>query len=147
MGDEKVLVIGIGNSGRSDDGLGWAFLDEVDSILPSNYDIEYRYQLQVEDAELASHYTKVVFIDAAKNCQEETFYWEPCLPVETHAFSSHELPPETILFLTSAIYGKKPEGHILGISGENFDLNIGMTDMAQHNLSDAVTFFKGLIGA
>jgi Ni,Fe-hydrogenase maturation factor len=62
----RTLLIGIGNSGRADDGLGWAFLDEVEKTLPKNYDLEYRYQLQVEDAELISHYNTVFFIDAHK---------------------------------------------------------------------------------
>ncbi len=32
--DNKNIIIGIGNCGREDDGLGWAFLDEIKSKLP-----------------------------------------------------------------------------------------------------------------
>ena len=49
--DRKTLLIGIGNSGRSDDALGWKFVDEFVEY-GHLFDLEYRYQLQIEDAEL-----------------------------------------------------------------------------------------------
>ncbi|MBV1923693.1 MAG: hydrogenase maturation protease [Flavobacteriaceae bacterium] len=140
--DNKTILIGIGNCGREDDGLGWAFLDEIKSKLPSHFDVEYRYQLQIEDAELISHYDAVYFIDAHKDTLENGFNCEKCIPVKTHHFSSHELPPETILFLAESIYDKKPESLIIGISGESFNLNIGLTEFAQQNLKNAVSFFE-----
>ena len=140
--DNKTILIGIGNCGREDDGLGWAFLDEIKSKLPSHFDIEYRYQLQIEDAELISHYDTVYFVDAHKDTLENGFNCEKCIPVETHHFSSHELPPETILYLAESIYDKKPESHIIGISGISFNLNIGLTESAQQNLKNVTSFFE-----
>ena len=42
------LIIGIGNSGRADDGLGWAYLDAIASLDLEEIDTEYKYQLQIE---------------------------------------------------------------------------------------------------
>ena len=44
----NTLIIGIGNSGRRDDGLGWAFVNEIQSRMPDDFDYEWRYQLQVD---------------------------------------------------------------------------------------------------
>ena len=140
--DNKNIIIGIGNCGREDDGLGWAFLDEIKSKLPSHFDIEYRYQLQIEDAELISHYDTVHFVDAHKVSLENGFNSNKCIPIETHHFSSHELPPETILYLADHIYNRKPKSYIIGISGESFNLNIGLTESAQENLKNAISFFE-----
>ena len=140
--NDKTLILGIGNSGRSDDGLGWAFLDKIASFLPDNYDIEYRYQLQIEDAELASHYQSVYFVDACKKQLKDGFFWEKALPKETHHFSSHALPLETILYLTQSVYGKQPESYVMGIFGENFDLNIGLSEQAEVYLAKALIFFR-----
>jgi len=137
----NILLIGIGNSGRQDDGLGWAFLDSLGPELPSNIDVEYRYQLQIEDAELISHYQKVYFIDAYKKLTPEGFFVTECFPKETHSFSSHALPPETILFLAKNVYNKNPESFILGISGESYQLEIGLTETANSNLNKAVSHF------
>ena len=57
---DKIIIIGVGNSGRQDDGLGWAFLDEIKRKFPG-IKIEYKYQLQIEDADLISSYDTVFF--------------------------------------------------------------------------------------
>lgn len=140
--NKKTLLFGIGNCGRADDGLGWAFLDKIKPHLPNNFDIEYRYQLQIEDAELATQYQTVIFIDAHKIFFEKGFIWEVCYPKATNRFTTHELDPETVMYLAKYIYKKKPQASILGISGENFQLQIGLSKIAQENLINALEFFN-----
>ena len=138
----KTLLFGIGNCGRADDGLGWAFLDKIKSHLPNNYDVEYRYQLQVEDAELASQYQTVIFIDAHNNFFEKGFIYEKCYPKATDSYTSHELGPQSVLYLTDTIYNKYPKAFTLGITGENFCLAMGLSKYAELNLSNAIDFFN-----
>ncbi len=140
--ESKTLLFGIGNCGRADDGLGWAFLDSIKSYLPHNYDFEYRYQLQIEDAELAIQYQTVIFIDAHKGLFDEGFIWKECFPKATESFTSHELDPETVLYLAKSIYNQLPQSYSLGISGENFELEIGLTKKAKENLCNALGFFN-----
>ena len=140
--NKKTLLFGIGNCGRADDGLGWAFLDKIKPHLPNNYDFEYRYQLQVEDAELATQYQTVIFIDAHKNFFEKGFIWEACNPKATDSFTSHELDPQSVLYLTDTIYNKQPKAFILGITGENFCLALGLSESAEINLLHALDFFN-----
>jgi len=138
----KILIFGIGNCGRADDGLGWAFIDKIKEYLPKNFDFEYKYQLQIEDAELISHYNEVYFVDAHKEQFEKGFIWGECHPKATHSFSTHELDPETVLYLAKSIYNKLPKSYILGISGLSFQLKIGLSDKAEINLSNALDFFN-----
>ncbi len=138
----KILVIGIGNCGRADDGLGWSFIDEIKENLPDNYDCEYKYQLQVEDAELISHYDVVYFVDAHKEQFDKGFTWGEGHPVAIHSFSTHELAPGTVLYLSKSIYNKLPKSFILGISGLSFELKMGLSDKAKENLSKALEFFN-----
>jgi Ni,Fe-hydrogenase maturation factor len=63
---DRTIILGIGNNGRQDDGLGWLFLDSLKD-LESKLTLEYRYQLQIEDAELISNYKTVIFVDASKS--------------------------------------------------------------------------------
>ena len=138
----KTLLFGIGNSGRSDDGLGWEFLDKIKPNLPIDFDMEYRYQLQIEDAELAKQYQRVLFIDAHKNNFKKGYLFEECHPKATDSFTSHELDPQTVLYLTDAIYNKYPKAYTLGITGENFSLAMGLSKQAELNLSNALDFFN-----
>lgn len=137
----NILIIGIGNSGRADDGLGWAFVDKVKTRMPSNFHCEYRYQLQIEDAELIGHYAKVYFVDADTRLWEEGFRMAPCSPNAVHGFSTHELDPETVVYLSETLYNNNPETYVMGISGVNFDLEMGLTREAEVNLNLAWKFF------
>lgn len=137
----KVLILGIGNSGRADDGLGWAFIDAIKDQLPPYCDAEYRYQLQVEDAELATHYDMVVFVDAHKGTFEKGFTWEECVPRANSNFTTHQLAPEEVLHLASSIYHKQPSSFILGIVGEKFCLELGLSEAARTNLDRSLRYF------
>ena len=138
----KSLIIGIGNCGRTDDGLGWAFLDKIKERLHGNIDHVYRYQLQVEDAELISHYGTVYFVDAHTQSWEDGYTYGRCRPRANHGFSTHELEPETVVYLAETLYNKTPDTFVLGISGVGFDLKIGLTREGEANLSKALDFFN-----
>jgi len=141
----KILLFGIGNCGRADDGLGWAFLDEIEKSFPEKFDLEYRYQLQVEDAELASHYDSVYFVDAHRLNLKEGFIIKKLQPIETHLFSTHELPPQTVLYLTNQMYNRFPNASIIGITGTVFKLKMGLSEIATSNLIKSLNQFYKII--
>ncbi len=139
--DKKRILIGIGNSGRSDDGLGWSFVEDIESSGFGG-DVFQRYQLQIEDAELISHYDEVIFVDACHDNLAVGYEMRPCFPANEFSFTTHELSPETILFLCKDLYQKEPETKILVIEGKNWELEIGLSDLAKMNLEKAVKGFK-----
>ena len=139
--DNKTIVLGIGNNGRQDDGLGWLFLDFL-KTEQTGIDIEYRYQLQIEDAELISKYENVIFIDATKDETEIGYYFKPCYPSEKYSFSTHALEPETILYLSNKLYNHQPEASIFAIQGYDWELMIGLSKKGTQNLNKAKQYFK-----
>ena len=142
--DYKTIILGIGNNGRQDDGLGWAFLDFLEE-QNTTIDLEYRYQLQIEDAELISNYDRVIFVDATKEETEEGFYLKPCEASEQYSFSTHALQPETIMFLTNKLYNHNPEASIFAIEGYDWELKIGLSENGTLNLDKAKKYFKDKI--
>lgn len=139
--DHKTLIFGIGNNGRQDDGLGWSFLALLETEKVP-FDLEYRYQLQIEDAELISKYDNVIFVDASKTKIEEGYKLYPCLPADNYSFSTHALAPETILYLSNKLYNCLPNAQILAIQGVKWELQIGLSPIAENNLVEAYQFFK-----
>ncbi len=138
---KAILIFGIGNNGRQDDGLGWCFLDFLKQ-QKTTMDLEYRYQLQIEDAELISKYNQVIFVDATKEKTEDGFYIKPCHPSEKYSFSTHALAPETILHLASKLYDHKPIALVIGIQGYEWELEIGLSKKGAHNLDKAKKHFN-----
>ncbi len=140
--DTRTLVLGIGNNGRSDDGLGWAFLDELEASGIFNGKMEYRYQLGIEDAELISHFDQVVIVDAYADSLERGAAWQPCKPEDNFSFTTHEVPPGVILHLCHDLYGKTPQVDCLLIAGKDWGLKIGLSEDACQNLDRAFGLFK-----
>lgn len=138
----EALLIGIGNSGRSDDGLGWAFLDRIQQQSAFGGRIEYRYQLQVEDAALISDVEQVIFIDSYDGDLANGFQLTGCEPSREFAFTSHVLPPEAVLFLCQDLYGKAPRADVLMIQGSCWDLRVGMSAEAERHLEKSLRFFE-----
>lgn len=138
---KKTLLIGIGNYGRADDALGWKFLDEF-SDLQDRYDFEYRYQLQIEDAELVSKYEKVIFVDASHQPLENGFSFYTCSPAPTSAFTTHQLNPETVLWLAGELFDYPPKGYVMAIGGIQWKLHLGLSNQAKRNFKNAVAYFK-----
>ena len=132
------LVIGIGNSGRADDGLGWAFLDAIESMRLDDTDVEYKYQLQIEDADLISQYQEVLFVDASNNQHPDGFAIYPLAPALGFTFSTHALEPAVIVGLCKEMYTDLPECRMLEITGEEWELKIGLSDIAKRNLKHAL---------
>lgn len=140
----KTLLIGIGNYGRSDDALGWKFIDTFASH-DDMFDFEYRYQLQIEDAELISQYDQVIFVDASQKKYADGFSFEQCVPSSSSSFTTHELKPEAVLWLTWDLFGKKPEAYVMAISGKQWKLHHGLSTEAENNFNKAVSYFIGYI--
>jgi hydrogenase maturation protease len=142
--DQKILLIGIGNDSRGDDGLGWKFVELVEAIGLDFIDHEYRYQLQVEDAALISEYEVVYFVDASYEKMDKGFELRPCIASDEEQVSSHAQSPGAILKLANNLYLKYPESYILAIGGEGWELQTSLSEAAEKNLVEAASFFAKL---
>jgi len=145
LNQKDTLLIAIGNSARSDDGLGWAFLEQLKKQSTFIGETCACYQLQIEDAELISNYSRVVFVDACEEDSHDGFAWEVTEALNDFTFTTHALTPSAVVYLTNDLYQKFPEAYTLKIYGFDWALKIGMSNLAKANLAKAVAFFDGLI--
>ncbi len=137
----KILLIGIGNSGRGDDGLGWNFTELAGHTGYDCFNYEYRYQLQVEDAVIISQYDTVIFVDASHTALKDGFEIKPCEAASHYFFSSHMQSPETILYLANDLYNKFPEAYTIAIAGYYWGLKTSLSKEAKQNLQLSFTYF------
>lgn len=138
---EPLLIIGIGNDSRGDDGLGWAFLDAIARAGPPPGPLEYRFQLLVEDAELLTRFPRVLFADACEIPLSGGFALEPCHPDPAAEIYTHQQTPGAILCLCRELYGHRPEAWHLLIQGYEWAFDSGLSGQARVNLANAVGFF------
>jgi len=141
----RILVIGYGNPGRQDDGLGPAAVAKIKAVGWPSVTTSDNYQLVIEDAvEVAAH-DVVWFVDATRDGDA------PCAiqrlsPALDIAFTSHLLKPEALLAIAHQQFGKAPEAHLVSIRGYEFDFLEGLSDRARSNLALAVTLMRRRIG-
>ncbi|MGB9893567.1 MAG: hydrogenase maturation protease [Candidatus Saccharicenans sp.] len=141
---KKILVYGIGNPGRQDDGLGPAFIAELEKKKISDLTLEADYQLQVDDVLLFSEHQVAVVVDALKK-GNKPFIFKKLKPAATFSFTSHSFPPEAVAYLCETLYQKKPEIYLLAIRGYHFDLKENLSLKAQENLKEALAFFMKIL--
>lgn len=137
--DDTCLIYGIGNAGRQDDGLGWAFIDWLEAQGRCvNAQRQRNYQLLIEDADLISTKERVLFIDATKDQTVTSFTLGRAAPRMDFTFTSHAISVPAIMATCQQCFHRLPEVHVLAIRGFEFELEIGLTPAAQRNL-DAAT--------
>lgn len=138
----RVLLIGFGNPGRMDDGLGPMLAEELEGAGTEGLDVESDYQLTVEDAEAVSRYDKVIFVDASAN-GPEPFDFREIQPGGAPGFSSHSVEPDEVLMLAKTLFGKTPKAYLMGIRGYEFnEFGEGLSERAAGNLKSAVEFVR-----
>ncbi len=143
----SIILIGFGNPGRLDDGLGPALAEQVEQLDLPRLTVESHYQLAVEHAELVSDHDVVIFADAAIE-GEEPFEWSRLAPRLDASFTTHEVAPSTILGLAHNLFGASTEGYLLAIRGYRFDdFGEQLSDLAQNNLSAAIRMLQTIIPA
>lgn len=137
--NDSCLVYGIGNVGRQDDGLGWAFVDWLQARdLCSSAEMQRGYQILLEDAELISTKERVLFIDATKASTVKSFTLERAAPRMDFSFTSHAISIPAIMATCQQCFDHLPIVHVLAIRGYEFGLEMGLTHAATQNLNDAI---------
>ena len=141
----RVLVIGYGNPGRADDGLGPALAAAIEAMGLPGVTVEANYQLAVEDSALVAEHDVTVIVDAT-TAGPDPFTFGPLEPAREVAFSTHSMSPGGVLALAREHFGSTTPAYLLQIRGHEFDrFEERLTKSARANLARAVEFLAGLI--
>lgn len=141
----EVLVIGYGNPGRLDDGLGPAFAEALAQLALPGVEVETDYQLMVEHAAAVARHRAAIFADAAMS-GPAPFSLRRLVPRPGQNFSSHSAEPEALLALAEGLFGAEVEGYALEIRGYEFDdFGERLSPGARANLEAALRFAGPLI--
>ena len=133
------MILGWGNPGRLDDGLGPALVSAIEAVAAPGVVFESEYQLQVENAEAVARHQRVVFVDSDR-AGAEPFSMRRIQPAKGGlSFSTHSVSPESVLALSRDLFGAEPEAWLMGIRGYEFD-NFGeeLSEQGQANLAAAM---------
>ncbi len=140
----RVLVLGYGNPGRQDDGLGPAVAAGIERLGWPNVTASDNYQLNIEDAIDVSEHDFVWFVDAAKT-GAEPYSVREVRPTAEIEFTSHLVRPEAILAIARRCCGRSPPAFLLAVRGYDFEFVEELTPAAADNLRSALAMLTDRI--
>ena len=141
----RVLVLGYGNPGRRDDGLGPAAVEALERLALPGVETDSDYQLRVEDAERVATASLAVFVDAAA-AGPAPYAFGPVAPRDAVSFTTHVTSPGEVLGIARRLFGAEVPGWLLAVRGYDFDgFGEGLSDPARENLADAVRFLASTL--
>ena len=147
MNTKRILVIGYGNPGRLDDGLGPAAAEAIEAVDLPAVTVDSDYQLTVEDAEAAARHDIAIFVDAAE-VGPEPFSVSKLEPVAEVSFSTHSVRPEAVMGMVDQLFNGATTGYVLGRRGYEFNqFAERLSERAQANLAAAVEFLRQALQA
>jgi len=146
MAHPSTLVLGYGNPGRLDDGLGPALVEAIDALGLPGVTVLSDYQLSAEHAAELIDHDRVVFADAAVEV-ESPFFLRALLPRAAVSFTSHSMRPEAVLSLAIDTLGWQGEAYLLGIRGYEFnEFGERLSAAARENLDAATECLARALG-
>jgi hydrogenase maturation protease len=117
----RVVVIAVGNTLRSDDGLAWHVADELKRQGRENLRVLKVYQLTPELAEAVSEVDLAVFVDAGAQGDPGTLTCEPVTASASDFRFSHDVTPATLVRIAKTLYGKSPTAYMICVAGKSFE--------------------------
>lgn len=140
----RVLVLGVGNPGREDDGLGPALAERIGALGLPGVDADANYQLNIEDAEAWTRYDVVVVADAARRLRAP-FRLSTLSPAAGAPATSHALGPAAVLALCERLYGRRPDVRLLALRGHRWGVKEGLSAGAARDLEAAAAFLADFL--
>lgn len=105
------LIVGYGNTMRSDDGVGVVVAEQVGRLCPQ-VDVMVSHQLRPEQADDLRRYRNVVFVDASVELPAGAIKFESIKPDDdSNAPIGHHLRPAHLLQLCRDMYGRSPQAY------------------------------------
>lgn len=126
--DRDVLVIGVGQDLRGDDGVGWRV---VEALLAAGCDWAETMQvpqLTPELSECVASAKAVVFVDASRSGRAGEVYVREVSPLGASGPLSHITTTEELLCYAQQLFGGRPKCVLVTICGEQFEVGTGLSE-------------------
>jgi hydrogenase maturation protease len=135
-----ILLFGIGNTLRSDDGVGIYVCEQLQQLQLKNVEIQTAQQLQTELIDEMFNYKAVIVIDASIATAEVCF--EKVEAGGTAASSSHHMNLSMMQALAQQLYGKTIELYSCAIPAVNFELGNELSPLTKQHAATAVQLLQ-----
>jgi hydrogenase maturation protease len=142
---KHVLIIGIGNTLRRDDGVGIVAAQKLEKTVGGHACAIVCQQLTPELAKNLSEADRVIIIDADQgNIPGQVTVKE--IKPGNQAFNplTHELDPATLLTISRELYGKCPDAFLITVTGSTFEYGENLSQPATDAIPEVLQHVRDL---
>lgn len=143
MANKRILVIGYGNTLRSDDGVGYIVACQLLHQNIPGLETIATPSLTPELSEKMAEYQRVIFVDACVN-QDKLTFTRIEIPSQYPDNWLHKLTPASLLKLTQWLYHKTPDAWIMAIPAKNLDFGEHLSQYTKKQAQLAIEMLKNL---
>jgi hydrogenase maturation protease len=137
----KLLVIGYGNTLRSDDPVGPRVAEAVERLKLYGVRTLTCDLLTPELADPISKAENVIFVDACL-APDQKIQLRPLLPADSSQILAHAADPRALLALARDAFGRAPKGLWLTIPVENLEIGETLSQKARCGIAEAIKEIK-----
>jgi hydrogenase maturation protease len=144
---ENLLVVGVGNTLREDDGVGIDLLRRLRRRFGPSLTCMEVYELDIVLAETIAGFSELLVIDARVTDDGEPYQIVPLQAKEVAlpqgGFVSHVFDWGVILALSRDCFGGTAEARLLGVSASHFGLSEELSPACAANAEKAFQYLLG----
>ena len=140
--DNRIVVIGFGNSLRGDDGVGRRVVEHVARDWPEVVAVAVT-QLVPELATLVASARGVIFVDACVDARAVEV--RELLAACPYTRRLHDVGPRELLALARSCYSRTPAAWLVAVPGRDFGFSEELSAEAERHAATAVREVEALI--
>jgi hydrogenase maturation protease len=139
------LILGYGNRSRTDDGVGWFVIEQLQKLALPGVELLSSHQLDVDLAETISQHDIVIFVDAATpESRQSVTRTEVQADLQGHVVA-HYLTPGDVLALCKSLYRSEPAGILFSIRGQDFGFGVSLSPATERAAREVVQQIAQLV--
>jgi hydrogenase maturation protease len=142
----SLLVIGYGNTLRSDDGVGPKVAESLAALNLPGVRVICCQQLTPELAESVAQAGTVVFVDAALDAGDK-IQWRTVEADDAEPSPAHASNPHQLLSLAKQLFGRQPPAWIVAVPVENMGMGENLSPRATAGLQAATAQIAKFAGS
>ncbi len=148
---KEILVIGVGNTLREDDGVGVHLVRKLQNSFSGRLDCLEVYDPDILLAEQMAEYAETLVIDAMIIEDGAPFRLVPLLPAKSMlpsaGFVTHAFDWGAVLKMTEELFGKTLKTSLVGVSARNFGISETLSPFCHSNAEKAFDFLMDYCAA
>ena len=134
---KQICVVGVGNTLRSDDGVGIFICSELEKIKLSGLSVITIHQLHIELVEDLKEFNTIIVVDAGTNLEKE-FSFYPVNEQKSSIHSSHNIDATLLFSLLQKLYPSNRSFYICAVQTQSFEFGDTLSPLALSNAEKAI---------